>query len=93
MPARFDALPHRRAIIDRRSIGDALVALEGSDRAKLRSGRDAPAQGRARRGPRGDRTAADRAPLARARIAASQAFLIDQICACSTISRRSASIR
>ncbi len=37
MSNRFDALPHRRAIIDRRAFSDALADIEGNDSAKLRA--------------------------------------------------------
>src|SRR3569623_2022737 len=79
MPSRFDHLPHRRAIIVRRTIANALAALEGSDTATLR--RAATAQLKAA-------LDAGRAEIARRRIehpsrgleaAAGQAFLIDQI--------------
>src|SRR5262245_54797438 len=36
MPSRFDSLPHRRAIIDRRAIADRLAAVEANDTAGLR---------------------------------------------------------
>jgi len=36
MSGRFDALPNRRAIIDRRAVADALAAIEGSDKVDLR---------------------------------------------------------
>lgn len=36
MPNRFDQVPHRRQIIDRRAVADRLAALEGDDPAKLR---------------------------------------------------------
>jgi [protein-PII] uridylyltransferase len=36
MTGRFDSLPHRRAIIDRRTLADALAALEGDDKLALR---------------------------------------------------------
>ena len=79
MPARFDHLPQRRAIIDRRAIADALAALEGTDTATLR--RAATAQLKAA-------LDAGRAEIARRLIehpshgieaAAGQAFLIDQM--------------
>ncbi|MEY2926977.1 MAG: hypothetical protein RL367_1454, partial [Pseudomonadota bacterium] len=38
MTNRFDAIPHRRAIIDRRGLADALMALEGRDAGSLRAG-------------------------------------------------------
>ncbi|MDB5706840.1 MAG: bifunctional uridylyltransferase/uridylyl-removing protein [Sphingomonas bacterium] len=79
MPSRFDTLPHRRAIIDRRALADALAAIEGDDKVALR--RDATAM---------LRTAleAGREVVARRLIehpsrgleaAAAQAFLTDQI--------------
>src|SRR3569623_603827 len=79
MPSRFDHLPHRRAIIVRRTIANALAALEGSDTATLR--RAATAQLKAA-------LDAGRAEIARRLIghpsrgleaAAGQAFLLDQI--------------
>lgn len=36
MSSRFEQIPNRRAIIDRRMIGDALTALEGNDATALR---------------------------------------------------------
>ena len=36
MSTRFDAIPNRRAIIDRRAVADALAALPGEDRVLLR---------------------------------------------------------
>ncbi len=37
MTQRFDQVSNRRAIIDRRALGDALTALEGRDETKLRN--------------------------------------------------------
>ena len=37
MSSRFDQLPNRRAIIDRRSLADALGGLEGRDATALRN--------------------------------------------------------
>src|SRR5882757_4201698 len=79
MPSRFDTLSHRRMIIDRRALADALMEIEGDDRTALR--RDATAM---------LRTAleAGRAEIARRLIehpsrgleaAAAQAFLTDQL--------------
>ena len=36
MPSRFDNLPHRRAIVDRRALSDRIAALDIADPAKLR---------------------------------------------------------
>ena len=36
MTGRFDHLPNRRAIIDRRALADTIAALEGDDRTALR---------------------------------------------------------
>jgi [protein-PII] uridylyltransferase len=36
MPNRFDSIPQRRAIVDRRAIADVLAAVEGKDSAALR---------------------------------------------------------
>ena len=79
MASRFDNLPHRRAIIARRALADALADIAGSDTATLR--RAATAQLKAA-------LDAGRAEIARRLIehpsrgleaAAGQAFLIDQI--------------
>ena len=37
MTSRFDAIANRRAIIDRRSLSDALFAIEGTDATRLRA--------------------------------------------------------
>ncbi len=36
MPSRFDSVPHRRAIIDRRAIAERLAAIGGGDKTALR---------------------------------------------------------
>ena len=66
MSGRFDTLPHRRAIIDRRVLADALAALEGDDKMALRRGATNLLKGALDRRPRRDRAAAGRASLARA---------------------------
>jgi [protein-PII] uridylyltransferase len=79
MATRFEALPNRRAIIDRRALADALDTIEGRDAASLRAAgtpmlRAAIEQGRdeiARR--------LALAPSRGSETAASYAFLIDQI--------------
>ncbi len=79
MSSRFDQLPNRRAIIDRRSLADALVALEGRDAAALRNGSAALLK------PALDAGRAEIAarlvehPQAGREAASGQAFLIDQI--------------
>jgi [protein-PII] uridylyltransferase len=79
MPARLDALPNRRAIIDRRALADALKAIDGDDRTILRHAatallKEALQSGRAEI----ERRLLDH-PSRGLEIAASQAFLIDQI--------------
>ena len=37
MTQLFDLVPQRRAIIERRALSDALMALEGNDSTKLRA--------------------------------------------------------
>ncbi|HWI85241.1 MAG TPA: [protein-PII] uridylyltransferase [Sphingomonas sp.] len=79
MSIRFEALPQRRAIIDRRAIADALAALEGDGPAALRAAaapllRDALANGRAEIARR-----LVEHPSRGAEIAASYAFLTDQL--------------
>ena len=78
MPSRFDTLPQRRAIIDRRLLADALTALEG-DRNALRAGGTALLKAALDAG---------RAEIARRLVyhpsrgleaAAAQAFLTDQL--------------
>ncbi len=79
MASRFDTLPHRRAIIDRRAVADLLATLPSSDPATMRH---------AATGPLKKALAAGRAEIANRLIehpsrgleaAAAQAFLVDQI--------------
>ena len=79
MPNRFDHLPHRRAIVDRRALADALSAVEGKDSAALRQAattqlRDALDAGRAEIARR-----LTEHPSRGLEAAAAQAFLIDQL--------------
>jgi [protein-PII] uridylyltransferase len=79
MSIRFDSLPNRRAIIDRRAVADALAALGGSDATRLRNGATAilkPAldAGRAEIAAR-----LKTHPQAGREAASGQAFLIDQL--------------
>src|ERR1700754_198713 len=79
MPARLDALPNRRAIIDRRALADALKEIDGSDRTMLRRA----ATGLLKQALDSGRAEIERRlvehPSRGLEIAASQAFLIDQI--------------
>ncbi len=79
MASRFETLPHRRAIIDRRMIADALAALDMSDAASMRRGAtkllaDALAEGRAEIARR-----LIEHPSRGLEATAAMAFLIDQI--------------
>lgn len=79
MATRFEALPQRRAIIDRRGLADALAALAGGDAAELRAAatpllRNALEGGRAEIARR-----LTQHPSRGAEIAASYAFLTDQL--------------
>jgi len=78
MSSRFDHLPHRRAIIDRRTLADAIAALEGEGAALRQAAtallKTALIDGR----DEIERRLLDH-PSRGIEIAASQAFLIDQI--------------
>ncbi len=79
MASRFEALPQRRAIIDRRTIADALAALDQADSASMRRTATqvlaaALAEGRAEIARR-----LIEHPSRGLEAAAAQAFLIDQI--------------
>jgi [protein-PII] uridylyltransferase len=79
MPNRFDSIANRRAIIDRRTISDALEAFEGNETSKLRAALVAtlkPAL-EAGRAEIAKRLAA--APSSGRETASSYAFLTDQI--------------
>lgn len=79
MATRFDSLPNRRTIIDRRGLADSLAALEGSGPAALRNAatpllREALEKGREEIARRlGEH------PSRGAEIAASYAYLTDQL--------------
>jgi [protein-PII] uridylyltransferase len=79
MATRFDSLPNRRAIIDRRALADALAALTGDNPAALRAAatpllREALDRGRAEIARR-----LAEYPSRGAETAASYAFLTDQL--------------
>jgi [protein-PII] uridylyltransferase len=79
MTARIDSLPHRRAIIDRRAVGDDLAAIEAGDAIALRRAavqrlKTALDAGRGEI----ERRMAEH-PTRGLELAAAQAFLIDQI--------------
>ena len=79
MSSRFDQLPNRRAIIDRRSLADVLGSLEGRDATALRNASTALLK------PALDAGRAEIAarlvehPQAGREAASGQAFLVDQI--------------
>ena len=79
MSSRFASLPHRRAIIDRRSLAEALAAIEGSDRAKLRQAATKLLKAALNDGRAEIEQRLIAHPSRGLEIAASQAFLIDQI--------------
>ena len=77
--SRFDSVPHRRQIIDRRSVAERLAAIEGSDATALRKAatailREALDHGRVEIEHR-----LDAQPTHGLQSAAAGAFLIDQI--------------
>ena len=79
MTGRFDHLPHRRAIVDRRQLAEALAALEGDDATALRRLssailRDALAAGRAEIARR-----LEAHPSRGLEAANAQAYLIDRL--------------
>ncbi len=79
MATRFDQIPQRRALIDRRGLADALAALEGSDLTKRRNAATAllkPAL-EAGRAEIARRLAEN--PQAGREAASAQAFLTDQL--------------
>ncbi|MES2097227.1 MAG: [protein-PII] uridylyltransferase [Pseudomonadota bacterium] len=79
MSARFDNLPNRRAIIDRRALADALAALEDDDRTKLRLAATGLLKQALDAGRAEIEVRLIAHPSRGLEIAASQAFLIDQI--------------
>ncbi|QDZ06612.1 [protein-PII] uridylyltransferase [Sphingomonas panacisoli] len=79
MSSRFASLPHRRAIIDRRTLAEALDAIEGSDRTKLRQAATKALKAALIAGRAEIEARLIAHPSRGLEIAASQAFLIDQI--------------
>ena len=79
MTGRFNSLPNRRAIIDRRSIADALAGLEGSDSTALRQAATALLKKALISGRRVIEQNLVVHPSRGLEAAAAQAFLIDQI--------------
>ena len=79
MASRFDQIPHRRAIIDRRVLADALAALDASDAAALRAGATALIKPALESGRSIIATRLAENPQAGREAATAQAFLIDQI--------------
>ncbi|WP_375397438.1 [protein-PII] uridylyltransferase [uncultured Sphingomonas sp.] len=79
MPGRFDTLPNRRAIIDRRVIADQLAALDGHDNAALRAGAAAVLKAALAAGRAEIERRLVAHPSRGLEIAGSQAFLVDQL--------------
>jgi len=81
MPTKFDMLPHRRAIIDRRAVADALAALlpESRDTAALRAGATAILKAALDEGRSAIARRLEAAPTRGSEAAAAYAFLTDQI--------------
>lgn len=79
MSSRFDQLPNRRAIIDRRSLADALAALEGKDATALRNGSTALLKPALEAGRAEIAARLIEHPQAGREAASGQAFLIDQL--------------
>ncbi len=79
MASRFEHLTNRRAIIDRRAIGDALMALEGRDATQLRAASTALLKPALEAGRAEIAARLVLHPQAGRETAAAQAFLIDQI--------------
>jgi [protein-PII] uridylyltransferase len=79
MASRFEQLTNRRAIIDRRVIGDALMALEGRDATQLRAASTALLKPALEAGRAEIAARLVLHPQAGRETAAAQAFLIDQI--------------
>jgi len=78
MPSRLDSVPQRRAIIDRRRLSDALVALEG-ERPALRAAAVALLKGALEAGRAEIARRLAEHPSRGLEAAAAQAFLIDQL--------------
>ena len=78
MASRFDSVPQRRAIIDRRGLADTLAALEG-DKAALRSGATAVLKAALDAGRAEIARRLIEHPSRGLEIAAAQAFLTDQL--------------
>jgi [protein-PII] uridylyltransferase len=79
MSSRFASLPHRRAIIDRRALAETLAAIDGSDRGKLRQAATMTLKAALTAGRAEIEARLIAHPSRGLEIAASQAFLIDQI--------------
>ncbi|WP_353203670.1 [protein-PII] uridylyltransferase [Sphingomonas sp.] len=78
MSSRFDSVPQRRAIIDRRGLADTLAALEG-DKAALRAGATAVLKAGLEAGRAEIARRLIEHPSRGLEIAAAQAFLTDQL--------------
>jgi [protein-PII] uridylyltransferase len=79
MPSRFDSLPQRRAIIDRRVIADTLAALEEADPLAMRAAATAILKAALDAGREEIGRRLIEHPSRGLEIAAAQAFLVDQL--------------
>ncbi|MCW3846056.1 [protein-PII] uridylyltransferase [Sphingomonas sp. LB-2] len=77
--SRFDSVPHRRAIIDRRALADALGSVEAKDQAKLRQAGTKILKGALDAGRREIENRLAEHPARGHEIAAAGAFLTDQL--------------
>jgi [protein-PII] uridylyltransferase len=79
MTGRFDHLPNRRAIIDRRALADTIAALEGEDRTILRQAATALLKAALDAGRREVERRLTEHPSRGLEATSAQAYLIDQI--------------
>ena len=81
MATKFDLLPQRRAIVDRRAVADRLAGLlpDSSDTAPLRAGATAILKGTLDEGREEIARRLAAAPTRGSEIAAAYAFLTDQV--------------
>lgn len=79
MPSRFDSVPHRRALIDRRRIAERLAAIEARDTAALRQTATAELKAALEAGRAEIARRLEEHPSRGHETAAAGAFLIDQL--------------
>ena len=79
MTTRFDSIPHRRALIDRRGLADALAALDKGDATQRRNAATALLKPALEAGKAEIARRLVDAPQSGREAAAAQAFLTDQL--------------